>query len=84
MFGCVCVCVRARSMCATAGLPNYDPLDTTHWTGQWVTNNGTLEHEVWMGDLTPLAGAPRRVVALFNKGNGTEQVFAPAALYVAP
>ena len=48
---------------------------------RWVTNNGTLEHEVWMGDLTRLAGVPRRVVALFNKGVSAEPLHAPASLY---
>ena len=76
------IVAATNSMCLTAGLPNYDPNDTTHWTGVWKTNNGTLEHEVWMGDLTPKNNEPRRVVALFNKGNSTEQVFAPAELYM--
>ena len=64
------------SLCLTAGLPNigYTP-------GAWKTNNGTLEHEVWMGDLTPLNGVPRRVVALFNKGGSPEVLFAPLSLF---
>lgn len=59
--------------CLTVGLPNIVP-------GQgWVTNNGTLEHEVWMGDLTTsAAGKLRRVVALFNKGGSAESLTAPA------
>ena len=58
------VVAASSSECLTAGAANLDP----GAKGGWVTNNGTLEHEVWMGDLTPLDGAPRRVVALFNKG----------------
>lgn len=60
--------------CFTAGNPNADA-DSAHW----VTNNGTLEHEVWMGDLTDgAAGQKRRAVALFNKGSATDTVVAPA------
>jgi len=70
------VVAAETSLCLTAGLPNYDPSSKA-----WSSNNGTLEHEVWMGDLTPLNGAPRRVVALFNKGGGEEALFAPASLY---
>jgi hypothetical protein len=65
-----------NSICLTAGLPNIDPPQRT-----WVTNNGTLEHEVWMGDLTETAGASRRVVALCNKGGSTDELIAPASLY---
>jgi hypothetical protein len=65
-----------NSMCMTAGLPNIDPTQHT-----WATNNGTLEHEVWMGDLTPTGDAPRRVVALFNKGGSADELIAPASLY---
>lgn len=66
----------ASGACLTAGLPNRVP-----GARGWVTNNGTLEHEVWMGDLTPsAAGAPRRVVALFNKGAAAETLAAPAVL----
>ena len=45
-------------------------------------NSGTLEHEVWMGDLTPspATGKGRRVVVLFNKGAATETVTAAAEL----
>jgi len=71
------VVAAETSMCLTAGLPNYDP----EAGGSWSSNNGTLEHEVWMGDLTPLNGAPRRVVALFNKGGSTDALSAPASLY---
>jgi hypothetical protein len=62
--------------CLTVGLPNYTP-------GQkWVNNSGTLEHEVWMGDLTVNAktGKARRVVVLFNKGRTAETVTAAATL----
>lgn len=63
-------------MCLTVGEPNIDPDSRT-----WVTNNGTLEHEVWMGSLTPSKdGTPRRVVALFNKGLEIEVLTAPADL----
>lgn len=65
-----------NSLCLTAGLPNIG-----YTQGAWITNNGTLEHEVWMGDLTPLEGAPRRVVALFNKGGSAEVVSAPSSLF---
>jgi len=35
-----------------------------------------------MGDLTPLAdGSRRRAVALFNKGEDLDAIFAPASLY---
>ena len=34
-----------------------------------------------MGDLSPLGGSPRRVVALFNKGGSAEQLSAPVSLY---
>ena len=63
--------------CLTVGLPNYTPGQTT-----WVNNSGTLEHEVWMGDLTAneKTGKARRVVVLFNKGRFTETVTAAAAL----
>ena len=67
----------SSSLCLTAGNPNYDPTVK----GGWTSLNGTLEHEVWMGDLTPLNGAPRRVVALFNKGGTEEAIFAPPSLY---
>ena len=65
-----------NSLCLTAGLPNIG-----YTQGAWRTNNGTLEHEVWMGDLTPLNGAPRRVVALFNKGGSEEVLSAPSSLF---
>ena len=74
------VVAASSSECLTAGAANLDP----GAKGGWVTNNGTLEHEVWMGDLTPLNGAPRRVVALFNKGGShgaSETLAAPASLY---
>jgi hypothetical protein len=60
--------------CLTAGLPNYVP------GMQWTNNSGTLEHEVWMGDLTSSGGRARRVVVLFNKGRATETVTAAAEL----
>ena len=66
----------SSSLCLTAGLPNIG-----YTQGRWTTNNGTLEHEVWMGDLTPLNGSPRRVVALFNKGGSAEVLSAPASLF---
>ena len=57
------------------GLANFDP--NHGWIG---TNNGTLEHEVWAGPLTadPTTGAPRKVVAFFNKGDFTESITAAA------
>jgi hypothetical protein len=68
-------------MCVTAGLENYGGKSGNNGA-VWVTNNGTLEHEVWMGDLTPLAdGSRRRVVALFNKAASLDALFAPASLY---
>ena len=62
--------------CLTVGLPNYVP------GMQWTNNSGTLEHEVWMGDLTPSAstGKDRRVVVLFNKGSSAETVTAASTL----
>ena len=62
--------------CLTVGLPNYVP------GMQWTNNSGTLEHEVWMGDLTQntTTGKARRVVLLFNKGAATETVTAAAEL----
>ena len=45
------------------------------------TNNGTLQHEVWRGSLTPASnGAKRQVVALFNKGEDNETLKARAEL----
>jgi hypothetical protein len=67
------------SRCLTVGMPNYDPNVVHH--GQDYTNNGTLHLEVWSGPLTPTAaGAARRVVALFNKGEVNETITAPSAL----
>jgi hypothetical protein len=64
--------------CLTAGLENYPGVNAN----VWVTNNGTLEHEVWMGDLsTNPDGSRRRVVALFNKGADSDALVAPASLY---
>jgi len=65
-----------NSACLTAGRPNLDPAERG-----WSSNNGTLEHEVWMGDLTQLNGSARRVVALFNKGGSMETISVPASLY---
>jgi len=71
----------SNSMCVTAGLENYGGKSGNNGA-VWVTNNGTLEHEVWMGDLTPLAdGSRRRVIALFNKAASLDALFAPASLY---
>lgn len=69
--------------CLTAGFSNYGGRLGHNGKGGWVTNNGTLEHEVWMGDLTPNKkdGSRRRVVALFNKGASAEALTAPASLY---
>ena len=44
--------------CLTLGLPNYVP------SQPYVTNNGTLQLEVWAGPLT----GGRVVAVLFNKG----------------
>ena len=62
--------------CLTVGLPNYVS------DMKWTNNSGTLEHEVWMGDLTASAatGKARRVVVLFNKGAATETVTAAPGL----
>jgi hypothetical protein len=56
-----------NGLCITVGKPNFDALART-----WVTNNGTLEHEVWAGPLS----SGKRVVVLFNKGTVTETISA--------
>ena len=58
----------AHGQCLTLGLPNL-PASGTKWT----TNNGTLQHEVWAGDLA----SAQRVVVLFNKGGAAETLSAP-------
>ena len=76
------IIAAGASTCFTAGLTNDGQGLSTASGSRWVTNNGTLEHEVWMGDLTPLAdGSRRRAVALFNKGEDLDAIFAPASLY---
>lgn len=65
-----------RAVSASHQRPNLDPAERG-----WSSNNGTLEHEVWMGDLTQLNGSARRVVALFNKGGSMETISVPASLY---
>jgi hypothetical protein len=49
--------------CLTVGLMNYDPS-----LPKWVSNNGTLEHEVWMGELTPAAAATTTPTAAASAG----------------
>jgi len=72
--------VSGGAACLTAGLTNYDGRKGNNGP-KWITNNGTLEHEVWMGDLTPQDGAKRRVLALFNKADEADTLVAPADLY---
>jgi hypothetical protein len=48
--------------CLALGLAN-NPV-----SGAWVTNNGTLQHELWGG---PLASG-KTVAVLFNKGQAAE------------
>jgi len=45
--------------CLTLGLPNFNPTG-----GSYVTNNGTLQAEVWTG---PLSTPNKKVLVLFNK-----------------
>lgn len=61
--------VTGDGRCVTLGLPNLPPGQRTQ---KWVTNNGTLHHEVWAG---PLSG-DRNVVVLFNKGDAKAEVVA--------
>jgi hypothetical protein len=78
--------------CLTLGNPNLGsnphPGNAPGQPGAF-TNNGTLQHEVWQGPLTPAArsssggagavsggASARQVVALFNKGDETETLVA--------
>jgi hypothetical protein len=63
--------------CLTLGAPNLGNGDgNSPGKPGAFTNNGTLEHEVWQGMLTPTGHANRQVVALFNKGELTETITA--------
>lgn len=70
--------------CLTVGMPNLGQ-GTSNSPGvpDAYTNNGTLQHEVWQGPLTPVAatGAQRQVVALLNKGESTENIVARSATF---
>jgi hypothetical protein len=69
----------SSGQCITVGQPNYPPL-TDGKRARWVTNNGTLEHEVWVGPLS----SGQQVVVLFNKGASAEAVSAHWTLLNQP
>eukprot|EP00911_Craspedida_sp_UC1_P002654 UC1_evm1s1953 len=64
--------------CLTVGNANLASDPVTGRAADWHGNNGTLDHEVWAGDLTSVsAGKKRRVIVLFNKGQMPETLTAP-------
>ena len=42
----------SSGQCVTIGRPNLPPTPSNGHRAPWVTNNGTLEHEVWAGPLS--------------------------------
>ena len=56
----------ASGLCLALGLANNPN------SGAWVTNNGTLQHEIWAGPLS----TGKTVAVLFNKGPETETLTA--------
>jgi hypothetical protein len=56
----------ASGLCLALGLAN-NPA-----SGAWVTNNGTLQHEIWAGTLS----SGKTVAVLFNKGPAADTLTA--------